>query len=122
MSPVHPKGHKSPILLAGPAAEALVARLRPLGMDVEAAGESFGAASAVKMSRSIFIKGLEAITVECLMTARAYGVEERVNASLAASYPGLDWHNHSAYLLDRVLVHGARRAEEMRWRVRPRER
>lgn len=114
MAPVHPRGHKTPILLAGPAAETLRARLAPLGMDVQVAGEAFGAASAIKMSRSIFIKGLEAITVECLMTARGYGVEDRVHASLAASYPGLDWETHRAYLLDRVLVHGKRRAEEMR--------
>lgn len=114
MSPVHPRLHKVPILFAGPTAEELAERLRPLGMDIDIAGRAFGAASAIKMCRSIMIKGLEALTVECLMTARAYGVEDRVSASLAASYPGLDWPTYKGYLLGRVLVHGARRAEEMR--------
>lgn len=113
MSPVHPRGHKVPMLFAGPEAEALAERLRPFGMDIGIAGAEFGAAAAIKMCRSIMIKGLEALTVECQMTARAYGVDEHVNASLHASYPGLDWLTHHGYLIDRVLEHGARRAEEM---------
>ncbi len=43
-----------------------------------------------------------------------YGVEEKVLASLAETYPGIDWPNRSAYLLGRVIKHGRRRAAEMR--------
>lgn len=114
MSPVGPYGHRVPILLGGKDAERVAAMLRPLGMDLEIAGPAVGSASAVKMCRSIMVKGLEALTVECLITARHYGVEDLVTATLVQAFPGLDWPKRSGYMLGRVLAHGGRRAEEMR--------
>jgi len=114
MSPVGPLGHRVPILFAGAGAAALARRLEPFGMKIEVVGPKIGVASAIKMCRSIILKGLEALTVECLVSARAYGVEDRVAASLDQAFPGLDWPERSRYMLGRVLAHGARRAEEMR--------
>jgi len=68
----------------------------------------------MKMCRSVMVKGLEAITIECLVAARAYGVEAEVLASLAESYPQTDWEKQAAYVFERVIRHGRRRAEEMR--------
>jgi len=113
VSPVAPHGHRVPILVAGPAAATLAARLEPLGMRIEIVGAEIGVASAIKMCRSIMIKGLEALTVECLVTAHAYGVEDRVIESLDKVYPGMNWRERTTYMLRRVLGHGARRAEEM---------
>lgn len=114
ISPVGALGHRVPMLLGGKGAEALARRLRPLGMDVEVVGDEVGAASAIKMCRSIVMKGLEALTVECLMTARHFGVAERVLASLEESFPGFGWESRAAYMLGRMIAHGGRRAEEMR--------
>jgi 3-hydroxyisobutyrate dehydrogenase-like beta-hydroxyacid dehydrogenase len=114
MSPVASFGHKVPMLLGGAEAERVAAMLRPLGMDLAVAGPEIGSASAVKMCRSIMVKGIEALTVECLITARAYGVEALVTETLVQAFPGLDWPKRSGYMLGRVLAHGARRAEEMR--------
>ncbi|MGL6214912.1 DUF1932 domain-containing protein [Billgrantia desiderata] len=73
-----------------------------------------GVASAIKMCRSVMIKGLEALTTECLFTARHYGAEEEVLASLQASFPGMGWDAALPhYLISRVAEHGWRRAEEM---------
>ncbi len=113
VSPVGPFGHAVPILFAGAAAAALAERLGPLGMRIEVVGPKIGVASAIKMCRSIVLKGLEALTIECLVTAGAYGIEDRVIASLDQAFPGLDWPSRSEYMLGRVLAHGARRAEEM---------
>lgn len=113
MSPVAGKGVGSPILLGGGAAAETAARLNAIGMNMTVASERIGVASAKKMCRSIMVKGLEALTVECLVAARLYGVDEDVLASLNQTYPGIDWPRQSAYHLDRVLVHGKRRAEEM---------
>jgi 3-hydroxyisobutyrate dehydrogenase-like beta-hydroxyacid dehydrogenase len=67
------------------------------------------------MCRSVLIKGLEAITVECLLAARRYGAEEAVLASLAATFPGMGWDEKLPdYLVGRVAEHGKRRAAEMR--------
>jgi 3-hydroxyisobutyrate dehydrogenase-like beta-hydroxyacid dehydrogenase len=113
MAPVHPKGHATPVLLAGPQAGALAPTLEALGFSFSAAGESVGAATAIKMVRSLFVKGLEAITVECLLAASASGCFEQVYASLSKSYPGLEWPRIAEYHLDRVTTHGKRRAAEM---------
>lgn len=114
MAPVHPKRARVPLLLAGPHAEAGAEALRALGMSPTVVGDRVGQASTIKMMRSVMIKGIEALTAECLLGARKAGVDERVLASLQASDPGFDWAARSAYSLERMTQHGTRRAAEMR--------
>lgn len=114
MAPVYPKRHQVPLLLAGPDADEAAGLLRRLGMRPEIAGSRIGDASSIKMLRSVMIKGLEALTSECLLAARRAGVEDAVIASLQASDPGMDWRSRASYNLERMLVHGARRAAEMK--------
>jgi len=114
MAPVPPSGMRVPILLGGAKAGEAKRLLDPAGMNLEIGDAEIGRASATKMCRSIMIKGLEALVVECLQTARQYGVEDSVLASLGKSYPGIDWQTQVGYLLGRVLQHGRRRAAEMR--------
>jgi 3-hydroxyisobutyrate dehydrogenase-like beta-hydroxyacid dehydrogenase len=114
MAPVHPRLHRTPVLLAGPDAEPAAALLRSLGMAPKIAGPRIGDASAIKMIRSVMVKGLEALTAECLLAARRAGVEQAVLGSLQSSDPGIDWPKRAAYSLERMMRHGARRAAEMR--------
>lgn len=114
MAPVHPRGHATPTLLAGGAADTVAARLSSLGFSFEIVGPEPGAATAVKMVRSLFVKGLEAITVETMLAAAASGCFERVMASLEKSYPGLELAKLGPYHFERSLQHGKRRAAEMR--------
>jgi 3-hydroxyisobutyrate dehydrogenase-like beta-hydroxyacid dehydrogenase len=88
--------------------------LAALNMDWRVAGPMVGDASSIKMLRSVMIKGFEALCAECLLAARRAGVEDAVLASLQASDPGWVWHERGAYNLERMMVHGARRAAEMR--------
>jgi hypothetical protein len=60
------------------------------------------------------IKGVEALLTESMLAARAWGVEGRVLESLSNLLPSDDWEALAAYLISRSLVHGGRRAEEMR--------
>jgi 3-hydroxyisobutyrate dehydrogenase-like beta-hydroxyacid dehydrogenase len=84
-------------------------------MDVKPISEQVGVASAIKMCRSIIMKGIEAITVESMFTARRYGAEKLVLESLAATYPEMGWSTTLPdYLIGRVAEHGKRRAAEMR--------
>jgi 3-hydroxyisobutyrate dehydrogenase-like beta-hydroxyacid dehydrogenase len=110
MGPVHPRGHRTPVLVAGPE----VPELARLGFDVRSVGSDPGAATAIKMVRSLFVKGLEAITVETLLAAEASGCLDEILTSLSASFPGLGWPDFAAYQFERTLRHGARRAAEMR--------
>jgi 3-hydroxyisobutyrate dehydrogenase-like beta-hydroxyacid dehydrogenase len=114
MESVPPHGHKVPMLLAGTAAAQLVDLLKPLGMQVEAVGDKIGQASSIKMFRSVIIKGMEALMLESLYAASEMGVTERVLASLAGTYPGMDWPKAVDYLVGRTAQHGARRVAEMR--------
>jgi hypothetical protein len=66
------------------------------------------------MIRSIMMKGLEALVCECVLAGRKAGVIETVLDSLDDTYPGFNWGKRSAYMLERVMTHGVRRAAEMR--------
>jgi 3-hydroxyisobutyrate dehydrogenase-like beta-hydroxyacid dehydrogenase len=114
MSPILPKRHKTPMLLAGPAANEAAGRLAALQMNISVAGSVIGDASSIKMLRSVMIKGFEALTAECLLAARRAGVEEAVLDSLQLSDPGIDWRARGSYNLERMRHHGTRRAAEMR--------
>ncbi|HQX68143.1 MAG TPA: DUF1932 domain-containing protein [Ottowia sp.] len=114
MTSVPPYGIRVPMLLGGAQAAALAARLNDWGMDVRAVSEQLGVASAIKMCRSVMIKGLEALVIESYTAARAYGVEEHVLPTLQETFPSIDWAAQGAYFFQRVAQHGQRRAEEMR--------
>jgi len=114
MTSVPPYGIKVPMLLGGPDAAALAPTLAALGFSANVASEKLGVVSAIKMCRSVVIKGMEAIVIESFLAARRYGVENEVLASLAETFPGLDWEKNGSYFWSRVVQHGKRRAEEMR--------
>ena len=114
MAPVHPRLHRTPLLISGPHAEAAGAALAALGMSARIHPGPVGAASAVKMIRSIMMKGLEALVCECVLAGEKAGVIETVLDSLDDSFPGFDWRKRSAYMLERTMTHGVRRAAEMR--------
>ncbi len=114
MTSIPPKRIKVPLLLGGGGAKALAPLLVALGFDAKVASEQLGVASAVKMCRSVMIKGLEAMVIESFTTARAYGVEDAVLASLQETFPGIDWEKQGAYFFQRVIEHGRRRSEEVR--------
>lgn len=113
MASVPPYGLRVPMLLGGPHAGAIAPALRDWGLDATAASERLGEVSAIKMCRSVIVKGLEALVIESFTAARAYGVEGPVLASLRETFPGIDWEKQAAYFFERVIQHGQRRAEEM---------
>ncbi len=114
MTSIPPYGIKVPMLLGGAGAEALAARFTGWDMDAKAVSDKLGIASAIKMSRSVMIKGLEALVIESYATARHYGVEDYVLPTLMETFPSIDWEKQGAYFFSRVVQHGKRRAEEMR--------
>ena len=114
MTSVPPYGIRVPMLLGGARAGALAERLSAWGMDVKVVSAQLGVASAIKMCRSVMIKGLEALVIESYAAARAYGVEDHVLPTLQETFPGIDWTQQGAYFFSRVVQHGQRRAEEMR--------
>ena len=113
MASVPPYGIRVPMLLGGPHAHAAAPVLEPLGFHASVASDAVGVVSAIKMCRSVIIKGIEALFIESLLCARRHGVEEPVIASLAETFPGIDWEKNATYYWSRVVKHGRRRSEEM---------
>lgn len=114
MSPVHPKLHKTPLLIGGPGAATVEPLFTALRMTFETISETVGDASTVKMVRSVMIKGLESLTTECVLAAVKAGIDGRIFDSLEKSFPGMNWRGRAGYMMERVVEHGTRRAAEMR--------
>jgi len=114
MAPVQPYGHKVPMLLGGVGAKAFAETMTRYGMRMDVLeGAKVGSAAAVKMCRSIVVKGLEALLFECVMAATRFDADRLVFSSLNESFPGIDWKKLADYTSGRVVVHGERRAREM---------
>jgi 3-hydroxyisobutyrate dehydrogenase-like beta-hydroxyacid dehydrogenase len=113
LAPIHPARHRTPMLLGGPHSETAAPVLAALGMRTSIAGAEIGAAAAIKMVRSVMIKGIEALTLECFLAAARAGVIDEVAVSMKNNYPGLDWSKIVPYNLERMATHGERRAAEM---------
>jgi 3-hydroxyisobutyrate dehydrogenase-like beta-hydroxyacid dehydrogenase len=113
IAPINPARHRTPLLIAGPHAEKISPLLRELQMQLSIVGAETGHAAAIKMIRSVMIKGIEALTLECFLAAARGGVLEEVTASLKTNYPTLDFTKMAEYNLERMASHGERRAAEM---------
>jgi 3-hydroxyisobutyrate dehydrogenase-like beta-hydroxyacid dehydrogenase len=114
MSPIAPRNAASPMLLGGAYAADFLPLARELGFTgARVFAGKLGAASAAKMCRSVVVKGLEALMLESLLTARQHGVDGAVLESLQTLAVD-DWRDGARYMISRALIHGRRRAEEMR--------
>jgi 3-hydroxyisobutyrate dehydrogenase-like beta-hydroxyacid dehydrogenase len=110
MAPVNPKALSVPLLLSGEQSETGAEMLSELGFsNIKTVGEEVGKASTIKMIRSVMIKGIEALTAECILAADKGDVLDEVLTCL-----GGDWPEKANYNFDRMMVHGQRRAAEMR--------
>jgi 3-hydroxyisobutyrate dehydrogenase-like beta-hydroxyacid dehydrogenase len=101
------------MLVSGQHAREIAPILDGMPMAPRVIDGDIGAASSIKMIRSVMVKGLEALTAECFLAAAAAGVSNEVLGSLSASHKGTDWPRQASYNFERMIRHGARRAAEM---------
>ncbi|MBN9144832.1 MULTISPECIES: NAD(P)-dependent oxidoreductase [unclassified Novosphingobium] len=114
LAPVDPARLNVPLLLAGREAGRAEAMLREAGFNnIRIVGDEVGRASAIKMIRSVMVKGIEALTAEMMLAAQEAGVVDEVLSSLDASEKAWPWAKRAAYNIERMVTHGARRAAEM---------
>lgn len=115
MAPIPPYGLSVSMLLGGQQAGRVGGTLNGWGFNTRTVSRQIGVASAAKMCRSVMIKGIEALTVECLRAARCYDADSIVLASLAETLAKMQRDpDLASYLVSRVAEHGRRRAAEMR--------
>jgi 3-hydroxyisobutyrate dehydrogenase-like beta-hydroxyacid dehydrogenase len=99
MAPVSPLRIKVPMLLGGPQAAAAAENLQRIGMNAKPISDQIGVASAIKMCRSIIIKGLEAITVESIGRCRCG--PGAFNGAGNGAAPGLARANNRRFFVER---------------------
>lgn len=114
MSPVKANSKPIPLYISGKKATLVAPQLQYLGFDVTVISEQVGDASQIKMLRSAMVKGLEALTTECMLAAHRAGVAPYVIESLEKSYPQLNLSQLAVYHMERMLSHGKRRSEELK--------
>lgn len=103
-----------PITASGNGVKKLMDTLVPYGMCITPVGDTPGAASAIKLIRSIFMKGIAALMIETVEAAEAYGVDKEVIGSLSKSWDGTPFEAHLHRLISGTAVHCIRRAAELK--------
>ncbi len=114
MAPVPPYGIKVPMAVGGKWGRAVADRLIPFGFRIEVFEREIGYVSAMKMCRSVMIKGIESLIIEAMTAAVSYDVVDQVIPSLDEYFKNKDWRWQAEYMFGRVVEHGERRAAEMR--------
>ncbi|RKI67178.1 NAD(P)-dependent oxidoreductase [bacterium 1xD42-67] len=106
--------HQVPITASGNGASKFQEVMAPHGMKITLAGEKAGAASAIKLVRSIFMKGIASLMIEMLQAADAYGVSDEVVSSISKSMDGIPFTSHLDRLVTGSALHCTRRAAELK--------
>lgn len=118
LAPVHRAAERTPLLVTGDDAHVFARAFTVYGAPVETHGGVVGDAAELKLLRSVFMKGLSALVIESLDTARALGAEDwlrgQIASELAAPGAGEDATAAVRHLVDGAHKHAARREREVR--------
>jgi 3-hydroxyisobutyrate dehydrogenase-like beta-hydroxyacid dehydrogenase len=87
--------------------------MEPYGMPVTVVGSKPGGASAMKLLRSVCMKGLSGVLIESLEAAQRYGVLEAVAADIAGSFEERSFAEYMKRYVCGTVVHAERRVHEM---------
>ena len=91
--------------------------MAPWGLKIEHVEGDLGAASGIKIMRSVIAKGLEALLVECLLGARRYGIDEAVLTSFGRFMDSRPFRDMANFLVVTDVIHAERRSHEARMSV-----
>jgi 3-hydroxyisobutyrate dehydrogenase-like beta-hydroxyacid dehydrogenase len=105
--------HRVPILASGGGAGRFQECLHPYGMNIRVIGVKPGQASAIKMFRSIFMKGVLSLFIETLTATHRYGVDDMVLSSIAESLDGTPFLETARVQMTKGVVNAERMAHEM---------
>lgn len=113
MTTVPGNGHKVPIFLSGDGALEFYLRLKEYGMNLKDLKSNIGASSAIKMFRSVFMKGLPQLMIESMVPAAKFEVLDILIESLNQTLVGKTIEDLSQVFFARTLIHAERRSKEM---------
>lgn len=113
MGTVPGSGHKVKMLLSGDGAAEVHEGLSRYGMNLEILDSDLGGASAIKMFKSVIMKGLPQLMFESMYPAFKYGALDALVKSLNDSLYGKTIEELANTFLARTILHASRRAAEM---------
>ncbi|MFP4573928.1 MAG: NAD(P)-binding domain-containing protein [Desulfobacterales bacterium] len=113
MGPVPAFLHQVPIFVSGDGADRFREMMAPYGMQITCIGSNPGDASALKMLRSIFMKGIAALLMEMLPAARHFGSWEMVVDSIAKTIESRSFLETVRTIFPKALVGAERMSNEM---------
>ncbi|MGD1066073.1 MAG: DUF1932 domain-containing protein [Vulcanimicrobiaceae bacterium] len=105
-------GYRVIIKASGPAAQTFRDVFVPWGMRIEAVSPTLGDGSGIKIVRSIVMKGMEALLVECALCSARHGIQDLVFDSIAETMDARPYRESIEFLLRTDVIHAERRAEE----------
>ncbi|MEA2123311.1 MAG: hypothetical protein QOI80_93 [Solirubrobacteraceae bacterium] len=106
-------GAAVPIAAAGTGAEALRELATPAGLVIDIIGGEAGQAARLKLIRSVYMKGRDALVLEMMVAARRLGLEDEVAESIAGPGEQVPFPEPSERVLRALAIHAGRRAEEL---------
>ena len=106
--------HKVPTLLSGSGSDSFIRLLSPFGMSLTKVSENAGDAIAIKLVRSIAMKGLASLAVETLTAATKLGVETAVLRSIEDTLSAASFKDTLDWLVTASAVHAERQVHEMK--------
>lgn len=113
MASVHQLRNKTPVNLSGEKAAEVSAILNSYGMNTRCVGQKVGQAAALKVLRSVFMKGIEAVLVECMHASNHYGMADAVLDSVLEFFSTKPLKDILEMLITTDAIHCQRRADEM---------
>jgi len=113
MGPVPLDGIKAPILASGADAARFRDLVAPYGMTVQLVGDKAGGASAMKLLRSVCMKGLAGLLLESLEAAQRCGVRDALAADMASFINDRPFEQIIKRFVCGTAVHAGRRIHEM---------
>jgi 3-hydroxyisobutyrate dehydrogenase-like beta-hydroxyacid dehydrogenase len=113
MAPIHPLGHKTKMLVAGPNKTKINKILKKLKFNYEWENTEIGKAAVIKMLRSIMIKGVESLLTECVTASEKIGIHDRILLSAEKTLGIKNIKKLADYFMERSALHGLRRSDEM---------
>jgi 3-hydroxyisobutyrate dehydrogenase-like beta-hydroxyacid dehydrogenase len=105
-------GHKVPLVVSGKGARQFADILNKYNMSIKYYGEEPGNASAIKMFRSIFMKGIAMLLLETIVASHKYGMEDDVWDSILETLTG-SYPERINQWITRTVIHSERREHEM---------
>jgi 3-hydroxyisobutyrate dehydrogenase-like beta-hydroxyacid dehydrogenase len=105
--------HRVPIFASGRGAGRFLECMKPYGMDIRLVGDRPGQASAIKLLRSVFMKGILSLLLELLTATHRCGVDETVLGSIAESLDGVPFLETARLQMTKGAVNAERMAHEM---------